>query len=375
MRLEFESLAKLRAHLATDRDLRGAAFQSLDLDAVADDLRGTDLGGNVLLGCRFSTETLALFPDPIVMPRFPNLPYDPYRSALYTPDELFAGYEPGDYETTLDGCIHRHFLDGGGAATGDVVTTLGRRLHDHAVSDALQEFIDGRKLVAIMGGHSLRRDDPVYLEVARLARDLADGGFLPVSGGGPGAMEATHLGAWFVGRPDEELLEAVGMLAEAPLYKPREAWLETALAVTSRFPLLDAERSASLAVPTWLYGHEPPTCFALQIAKYFANSVREEGLLAIATYGVVFAPGSAGTVQEIFQDACQNHYESFGPASPMILLGREYWTETKPVYPVLATLAAGQRYGDLLRLEDDREAILALLEAHRVERDASHPTG
>ncbi len=50
------------------------------------------------------------------------------------------------------------------------------------------------------------------------------------------------------------------------------------------------------------------------------------GLLAIATHGVVFAPGSAGTIQEIFQDAAQNHYASFGPPSPMMLLGVDYWT-------------------------------------------------
>ena len=41
------------------------------------------------------------------------------------------------------------------------------------------------------------------------------------------------------------------------------------------------------------------------------------GLLAIAKHGVIYAPGSAGTIQEIFQDAAQNHYSSFGPPSPM----------------------------------------------------------
>jgi hypothetical protein len=29
-------------------------------------------------------------------------------------------------------------------------------------------------------------------------------------------------------------------------------------------------------------------------AKYFANSVREDGLLTVATGGVVYTPGSAG---------------------------------------------------------------------------------
>ena len=51
----------------------------------------------------------------------------------------------------------------------------------------------------------------------------------------------------------------------------------------------------SLAVPTWFYGHEPSNLFASHIAKYFSNSIREDTLLAVALYGIVFAPGSAGT--------------------------------------------------------------------------------
>ena len=35
------------------------------------------------------------------------------------------------------------------------------------------------------------------------------------------------------------------------------------------------------------------------MAKYFSNSLREDGLLAIATHGVVYAPGSAGTTQDV----------------------------------------------------------------------------
>ena len=91
----------------------------------------------------------------------------------------------------------------------------------------------------------------------------------------------------------------------------------------------------SLGIPTWLYGHEPPTPFATHIAKYFTNSIREEGLLAIAKGGVIFAPGSAGTMQEIFQEIAQNHYESFGYASPMVFLNKEYWSYDRPVYPAI----------------------------------------
>ena len=68
---------------------------------------------------------------------------------------------------------------------------------------------------------------------------------------------------------------------------------------------------------------------------------------------MVFAPGSAGTIQEIFQDAAQNHYRTTGFASPMIFLGQRYWEHTKPVYPLLQRLAGGEAYGELLTITDD----------------------
>ena len=85
----------------------------------------------------------------------------------------------------------------------------------------------------------------------------------------------------------------------------------------------------------------------------FRSSVREEGLLAIAKGGIIFAPGSAGTIQEVFQEAAQNHYVTFGNISPMVFLNQEYWKEDKPVYPLLKKLAKGYRYGELLSISDE----------------------
>jgi hypothetical protein len=100
-------------------------------------------------------------------------------------------------------------------------------------------------------------------------------------------------------------------------------WLHRAWTVMEKFPIPNGTQDAckSIGIPTWLYGHEPPAPFATHIAKYFANSVREDGLLAIARHGVIFAPGSAGTTQEVFQDAAQNHYANQGVYSPMIMFG------------------------------------------------------
>lgn len=360
--VEFESLSKLDDHLSAGRPLTHTVFQSLNLLEHTARLQRRSLHGAVFLGCEMAPALLdhAISSGALVFPRLNGLPFDPYRPRLYTPNELLGAYRPGhpdSYAETLDGRIYHYFMENGGAQSINLIDALAQRLHDHAITDALEECIDGRRVVAMMGGHGMRRDAEAYLTVARIARTLTQRGFLMASGGGPGAMEATHLGTWFAKRTDDELADAVQMLAKAPYYKPISAWMDAAFAVKAKYPL-PPDAPDSLGIPTWHYGHEPPNAFATRIAKYFANSVREDGLLAIATYGVIFSPGSAGTIQEIFQDAAQNHYETVGHASPMVFFGKDYWTHEKPVYPLLKTLARDHTYGDWLTLTDDVEEVV-----------------
>jgi predicted Rossmann-fold nucleotide-binding protein len=177
-------------------------------------------------------------------------------------------------------------------------------------------------------------------------------------------MEAANLGAALARYDAAAVDDAVGTLADAPHYED-ETYLDRALAVRARYP----DRTESLAVPTWFYGHEPSNLFPTHVAKYFANSIREDGLLAIATYGVIYAPGSAGTIQEVFMDAAQNHYETFGPASPMVFFDEEYWTDDAPVYPLLQSLAEGTPYADQLRVTDDIEEVATAVADHAETRD------
>ena len=53
-------------------------------------------------------------------------------------------------------------------------------------------------------------------------------------------------------------------------------------------------------------------------------------------------------MQEIFQDAVQNHYLSYGFASPMIFMGKQFWTKQMPAYPLLEELVAKGRYKNLI---------------------------
>jgi predicted Rossmann-fold nucleotide-binding protein len=161
------------------------------------------------------------------------------------------------------------------------------------------------------------------------------------------------------GRTEEELQEALTIMSVAPFYTD-EKWLSTAWQVHNRFPNLGYQ---SLGVPTWHYGHEPSTPLATHIAKYFENSIREDGILTISKGGIIFTPGSAGTLQEIFQEAVQNHYLIFGYASPMIFMGKQFWTEEVPVWPLIMNLVEKGRYKNLiLCLTDEVEEAQRVLE-------------
>jgi predicted Rossmann-fold nucleotide-binding protein len=376
--IEFESLAELDAHLRAGLPVAGCVFQHLDLRTRGDALHGLSLAGAAFLGCELDPVLLARAQrEALVLPVPRDLPYQPYRPALYTIEgDLYAGYVPGQpdaYEHTLDARVYRH-VRATGLVPASLLESLYRRLHDHGMSDALQEALEGERVVAIMGGHRLSRTSPAYRDVCRIARALARRGFLLVSGGGPGAMEATHVGVWLARRPDGDLDAALAILAGCPTYLPVGAWLDTAFAVKQQFPPVGGDACGSIGIPTWHYGHEPPNVFPTAVAKYFANSEREDGLLAVARHGVIFTPGSAGTIQEIFQDAAQNHYAtSPDHASPMVFYGTTYWRETTPVYPLLDRLAAGRPYGALLAISDDVDVIVDLIARFTPPADRTGP--
>jgi len=356
-----------------------AAIEVEDLGPVHDRLATGRFPGCLFLGCDLPSALAGhlVSTGATVIGHFPERLFKAHRPGLYSAEELFAGFDPADADShlrTLDHRIYEQYLDDGGPEPWNIAISLARRLHDHAITDAIGELVAGRSVVAIMGGHALERRDVRYRDIALIARTLTRAGYLLASGGGPGAMEATHLGAWFAGRGDDDLLDALsGPFVRRPAGATpgREYadvdWLHRAMALRERYPLAPdhAQRFPSLGVPTWLYGHEPPAPFATHIAKYFANSVREDGLLALAKHGVVFAPGSAGTIQEIFQDLTQNHYGTLGVISPMVLFGRDYWTQTKPVWQLVSSLAKGQAWGELLHLADTPEEVVNHLAAYR----------
>ena len=297
------------------------------------------------------------------------------RKELYDAASLYAGFDPSDensYANCYDGHVYADFI-ASGKRSRDLAVTLPRTLHDHSISDALYRFLGGYdpfNIVGVMGGHAMKRSEDFYRKVAIISKKLTEHGKLMVSGGGPGAMEATHFGAWMAGRTEKEFNEALKMLRVAETFNDK-GWLSSAFRVMDRFP---QTKYKSLGIPTWLYGHEPSSPFATQIAKYFDNSIREDTILTVAVGGIIFTPGSAGTIQEIFQEAAQDHYKTCEVASPMAFMGVDFFTKDLPVYPFLTDMMARGKYHDLLlSISDEPEDVIKEILAFKKENAVTVP--
>lgn len=188
----------------------------------------------------------------------PGLPFDPYRGVLYSPGALYEGLTSGGYGATPDARAYHWFRRT--KADGDAFASMLRALHDDAVSDALDEFLTGARVVGVTGGHATARGSGAYAAAARLGRTLAR-----------------------------------------------------------------------------------------------------------STAGVIFLPGAAGTVQEIFDNATTNYYESHAAPTSMVLVGRAHWTDR-----LRAPAAGGAMESRIALVDTVEEAPQALA---RLTNRKSGPSG
>lgn len=375
------SLKTWHQHIAETKDLTNLVVQDVNFIHENIDWSQFILKNTSFLSCKFkrdqSVELISL--GAFVYPKFSNLPYSPNRTELYTHQELLKGYTP-EKDNSTDLKIYQRFKEY--RYTPPIHEAMAQRLHDFNIDEALRRLIKfddsgmtNKKAVGFMGGHSTKRGSEYYVKTALTAKLVTEHGYFVVSGGGPGIMEAANLGAYMAGRTTDNLYAAVDMLSDLEFVNGdgnqkdyhAKNYITNAQKVLEEFP----DGVENLAIPTWFYGHEPSNVFASHIAKYFSNSIREDTLLAISLYGVVFAPGSAGTTQEIFQEAAQNHYGTFDYYSPMVFLGKKRYVEDTSLYSVLHQLAKGQKYKKLLHLTDEPKSVLEFIQNNppiRVER-------
>ena len=331
-------------------------------------MRRTDVEGLVVLGGRLppALDAHLRAHRALIFPTDPAAPVDPYRATLYSPDELYAGLAQHGYEATPDFLAYQWMLDA--AVHRDAFVTLLRAIHDDSMTDALDELTEGRPVVGVMGGHDLGRGTSGYAAAARLGHALASAGFVVATGGGPGAMEAANLGA--LAADPGTLVSALGRLATVPTFRPSvRDW--AMLAFDVRRDLVPSSTPRSIGIPTWFYGHEPPNVFCDGIGKYFSNAIREDGLLARSTAGLVVLEGAAGTVQEIFQAVTPLFYAAPGARlAPLVLVGRRHWTVTVPVWPAVQALGRRRPFGQVVQLVDTVEEATTIVVDGRSAIDA-----
>ena len=372
--------------------VQGLDLLSLDGAFGAVSLRGcTSLGCTIgdTLAAKIRADGAGLVSELSVLPS--SLPA--FAPGIYTVGDLYKGIsEDGSgWEGTPDHAGFVFFNEKKNVPRRlQPAESIAARLHDTVQEQAVQTFLKDRNVVAIMGGHDFKRQltkdeasagkADVYWECVAIAKTLTEKGFLILTGGGPGLMEAGNLGALLAGA-DEKLMGEVRTLLTNQLFESKE-WRGTAMAarklIVGSWDREPPAEKVSLGIPTWFYGHEPPNFFASHHSKMFFNSLREVGLVTLANKGIIFFEGNGGTVQEIFQDAAQNYYVGEGHSpTPMIFYNAGgYWErpcgdlssptdapmdKRKPLMPLLKQLAIEKKFMNAVFVTRSPEATVKFL--------------
>jgi uncharacterized protein (TIGR00730 family) len=153
----------------------------------------------------------------------------------------------------------------------------------------ISEFVDGIEhlqeiypAVSVFGSASITETDPVYEMGRKVGRLLAENGFSVVTGGGPGAMEATNRGAF----------EAKGKSVGLNIHLPKE------------------QKS------------NPYTSISIDFRYFFIRKV----MFVKYAVAYVILPGGFGTMDELFEAMTLIQTNRIKPF-PVILLGKDYWKD------------------------------------------------
>jgi predicted Rossmann-fold nucleotide-binding protein len=278
-----------------------------------------------------------------------NMPFKAFRPFMYTQKEII------DHDAVINDHYNKH---------RDIATKLAQSIHDFSMVDALHDYLEGKTPVGFMGGHKTPRSSPEYKATVRLARRVTQAGFLVVTGGGAGSMEAANLGAYLANKTDVQVEEALKIIEAGNEGFEGVEWLNPTPADNVVKALGAVTFMPSLGIPTFRYNQEPPNRFATYHAKFFQNALREDGLLAICTGGIIYVKGGPGTRQEIFQAACHNsEIRDERETRPMVFTDVSYW-KTTGVLDVLEKTSKDLPFYKLLLCSDNMEEVVAHLVSH-----------
>ena len=186
---EISELSEFTAWAKKSPEKTPAAIQDLNLSKQTKLINSKKFPDSIFLSCDMSASVAGhiVKSGGVVIPDLKGFSFQVHRSELYSVDDLFDGFDindPKGYEQTYDFKVYKEYCCQG-KSPKSINTSLARRLHDHSITDALEEELKGRNVVAIMGGHGMERQDPFYAKVAKVSRQLTKAKFLMVSGGGP----------------------------------------------------------------------------------------------------------------------------------------------------------------------------------------------
>ncbi len=301
---------------------------------------------------------------------------DPNRHTLYTQTELYQGFNATTQNPGWDARIYDQYVRFARHSPSPATTRL-IALHDAAISSALDAYLlqHPPSTIVSVTGNALEniRCTAVYRQTAELGYALTRAGYLVATGGGPGEMEAANLGAYLANQPPAAIDEAIQILraraTSSPdptncTYPTRLTATQAAMDVLKRFP----NGADSLGIPTWFYGWEPTNVFALHVAKYFSNAIREDRLMEIGAAGSIYTEGRAGLRQEIFQKATQNDFATFCNVAPQVFLGTHAFGDSglyaaSSTFATQAPLPVGD-YSSYFLLTDSVPETVAFLKSH-----------
>ncbi|MGZ4475080.1 MAG: LOG family protein [Nocardioides sp.] len=228
----------------------------------------------------------------------------------------FNGYRPG---IDADGSTSDQRLLDSRGPQGWTHTDVWRVMKIQAeFVEAFEDLAEIGPAISIFGSARTKRDDPVYETGVKLGSALVEAGFAVITGGGPGAMEASNKGAREAGGT------SIGLGIELPWEQHLNEYVD----------------------------------LEIQFRYFFVRKT----MFVKYSQGYIVLPGGLGTLDELFEAMTLVQTDKV-TRFPIVLIGVEHWSglldwmKTR----MLAEGLISQSDLDMLTLTDDIDEAVDLM--------------